>query len=421
MLTFCILAILWICEGFKVNLGLSKPSNALPRVTQVNKNLQLPVWPVVPGFVSLFIEKFLKLPALAKPIYNFFGGRVTPMSPDELSPFLLLVHHKHSFSPFDPFRIITRFFLPEGFPAHPHSGFDTVTYCLEGGLKHRDSEGLAMVYGNGDVQWMRAGRGTIHEEMWDVEKKAKHQKFELYQIWVDLPESMKYLKPQVNLLKADKIPLHVCSETGTQTKVICGNVAGTRGPGSEDGISQSPLAILHSMVPKGQKVKFTIDVDDDNDNDYNSVDGKDNVSLGPLVALCYVREGGLYVNTDTNENLLLMSGDTLHTIWPTYSNNDKKDLNKKKANLEIQATSTEPLDILVLIGRSVATLSGAKSGPFVCSDEVSLRKVTRAFNRINARGGFWDHKSNNEDWLKIVEEIDLQGVLKEELELDLDT
>ncbi len=80
------------------------------------------------------------------------GGRVIPMSfmssadgintRQSLSPFLLLVHHQHSFMPLDPTRTITNLFLPEGFPAHPHSGFSTVTITLDGGLKHRDSEGI---------------------------------------------------------------------------------------------------------------------------------------------------------------------------------------------------------------------------------------------------------------------------------------
>ena len=71
-----------------------------------------------------------------------------------LSPFLLLVHHQHSFMPFDPTRTITNLFLPEGFPAHPHSGFSTVTITIDGGLKHRDSEGIIMDYGDGDTQCM---------------------------------------------------------------------------------------------------------------------------------------------------------------------------------------------------------------------------------------------------------------------------
>jgi len=64
--------------------------------------------------------------------------------------------------PLDPFRAFTKFILPEGFPAHPHSGFGTLTYTINGGLKHRDSEGLAMTYKNGDAQWMKAGRGKAY-------------------------------------------------------------------------------------------------------------------------------------------------------------------------------------------------------------------------------------------------------------------
>lgn len=101
----------------------------------------------------------------------------------ETSPFLLLVHHTHSFMPLDPLRLATSLFLPEGFPAHPHSGFDTVTYCIEGGLRHRDSEGLKMTYGDGDTQWMRAGRGVIHEEMWDTGGYWNFKKIEIFQLW----------------------------------------------------------------------------------------------------------------------------------------------------------------------------------------------------------------------------------------------
>ena len=87
--------------------------------------------------------------------------------------------------------------MPEGFPAHPHRGFETVTYVLPGrtGLTHRDSEGCKMRYGDGAVQWMTAGRGMLHEEMWDT--GAGTTDAELYQLWVNLPPASKLVPPRV--------------------------------------------------------------------------------------------------------------------------------------------------------------------------------------------------------------------------------
>ena len=120
----------------------------------INPTLKIPVWPVYGGVVAQFSDWLGGSNSLTGVILDKVGGRVVPMtlSDQKLSPFLLLAHHCHSFIPNDPMRTITNLIQPEGFPAHPHSGFSTVTYCIEGGLNHRDSEGQAMSYGDGDVQ-----------------------------------------------------------------------------------------------------------------------------------------------------------------------------------------------------------------------------------------------------------------------------
>ena len=109
----------------------------------VHQPLKLPVWPVWSGIIAQFAD-WLRLPDLSEFIVNRIGGRVIPMqlsayeslNRQSTSPFLLLVHHSHSFTPLDPFRAITRALLPEGFPAHPHSGFDTGQVTL---LSHSHS------------------------------------------------------------------------------------------------------------------------------------------------------------------------------------------------------------------------------------------------------------------------------------------
>ncbi|GMI39372.1 hypothetical protein TrCOL_g10671 [Triparma columacea] len=121
--------------------------------------------------------------------------------PTTCSPFLLLVHHRHRFSKFNPVvRWASKLLLPEGFPCHPHRGFETVTICMRGGMKHRDSVGVKQHYGvgnnkAGDSQWLRAGEGIMHEEMWDGEEEQ-----ELYQIWVDSPRDEKMAEPRVECL-----------------------------------------------------------------------------------------------------------------------------------------------------------------------------------------------------------------------------
>ena len=94
----------------------------------IHSPLKLPVWPIWSGVIAQ-VADWVGLHSVVNTLVNTVGGRVIPMQllGFETSPFLMLVHHSHSFSPFDPFRYLTRLLLPEGFPAHPHAGFDTGT------------------------------------------------------------------------------------------------------------------------------------------------------------------------------------------------------------------------------------------------------------------------------------------------------
>jgi len=159
--------------------------------------MRLPVWPVQNGLLCLLLD-LLRLKDVANWVETKFGGRVCPMSldPSFTDPFILCVHHRHSFTPWDPIRPIFRLLLPDGFPAHPHRGFETATYILQGGLRHRDSEGLKQEYTDGCVQWMTAGQGVLHEEMW-LTDRVQH---ELYQIWVNLPRRSKMCQPRIQML-----------------------------------------------------------------------------------------------------------------------------------------------------------------------------------------------------------------------------
>ena len=160
-----------------VLLGACAPTAfglSTPRVpNRIVRHTRLPVWPAWQGLALGVLSQIPPLRGVADRLEDAFGGRVCPMQfdPNQADPFILLVHHRHAFRAFDFLRpIFSAVIMPEGFPAHPHRGFETVTYVLPGraGLTHRDSEGCKMRYGDGAVQWMTAGRGMLHEEMWDT-------------------------------------------------------------------------------------------------------------------------------------------------------------------------------------------------------------------------------------------------------------
>jgi redox-sensitive bicupin YhaK (pirin superfamily) len=110
-----------------------------------------------------------------------------------------------------------------GFPGHPHRGFETVTIVRRGLIDHSDSLGAAARFGGGDVQWLTAGKGIVHSEMFPLLDKTNRNPLELFQIWLNLPHADKLVDPHFSMLWADRIP--VIRETGTEITVIAGAIA----------------------------------------------------------------------------------------------------------------------------------------------------------------------------------------------------
>ncbi len=135
-------------------------------------------------------------------------------------------------NPLDPFLLFDNFAFnqprqgpPVGFPMHPHRGIETVTYMLEGGVFHRDSLGNADLIGAGDIQWMTAGGGILHEEM---PRQDENGMVFGFQLWVNLPARLKWTRPRYQGITAAGIPR--LEDSGTTVRVIAGEVDGVRGP-----------------------------------------------------------------------------------------------------------------------------------------------------------------------------------------------
>jgi redox-sensitive bicupin YhaK (pirin superfamily) len=150
---------------------------------------------------------------------------------------------------FDPFLLFDHFAFNEpregalqGFPTHPHRGIETVTYMLTGLVHHRDSLGNSGVIGAGDVQWMTAGRGILHEEM---PRLSEEKNIFGFQLWVNLPAAQKMTGPRYQEVKENQIP--IVESAGVRVRVIAGTYAQIDGPIKD--ITADPLYLDVSLQP----------------------------------------------------------------------------------------------------------------------------------------------------------------------------
>jgi quercetin 2,3-dioxygenase len=159
-----------------------------------------------------------------------FGFHEVP----RLDPFLLL----------DDFRSNRPDFYIKGFPWHPHRGIETITYVLQGEVEHGDSLGNRGIIGSGDVQWMTAGRGIIHQEM---PRGGQDKVLAGFQLWANLPAAQKMMGPRYREVGRDQIP-GIETGTGANVKIIAGNVSDTEG--AIRGVVTEP-AYLDVSIPAG--------------------------------------------------------------------------------------------------------------------------------------------------------------------------
>jgi quercetin 2,3-dioxygenase len=168
------------------------------------------------------------------------------------------VHLRRAFgfgntSDFDPFLLLDDFrndvpaeYLA-GFPWHPHRGIETITYVLAGTVEHGDSMGNRGAIAAGDIQWMTAGSGIIHQEMPKGDGQGRMHGF---QLWANLPAALKMTAPRYQEVKAKDIPV-VTDDDGTEARIVCGKFWGAAGP--VDGIAADPMYLDISVPPNRKR------------------------------------------------------------------------------------------------------------------------------------------------------------------------
>jgi redox-sensitive bicupin YhaK (pirin superfamily) len=161
---------------------------------------------------------------------------------------------------FDPFLLLDDFRndrpdeYKAGFPWHPHRGIETITYVLAGNVEHGDSLGNRGNLGAGDVQWMTAGRGILHQEMPQGDPQGRMHGF---QLWANLPASLKMTAPRYQDIKAAEIP-EIVDDDGSVVRVVCGDFWGRRGP--VEGVAADPR-YLDVSVPAGKRKTLPVELD----------------------------------------------------------------------------------------------------------------------------------------------------------------
>lgn len=196
------------------------------------------------GGTSSSVPRHVQTIVAAEPASDGAGVRLnrsiaTATLPD-LDPFLLL----DEFNTENPDDYIA------GFPEHPHRGFETVTYMIDGNMRHRDTSGGEGVLRSGGVQWMTAGRGIVHSEM----PEQVDGKMQGFQLWVNLPSRLKMTAPRYQEFAPDEIP-EVAAGDGARIRVVAGTHGGVTGP--VDGVHGDPV-YLDITLPQGASVDQSV-------------------------------------------------------------------------------------------------------------------------------------------------------------------
>lgn len=245
-------------------------------------------------------------------------------------------------SEFDPFLLLDEIgptdLIPgkqKGFPDHPHRGFETVTYLLEGKFEHKDSQGHTGIINSGDVQWMTAGSGVIHSELPEKEFSKYGGKLHGFQLWVNLPKSNKMMKPRYQEIPRSKIPTVTTEDGNVIVKLIAGESLGSKAV--IDTIT--PIMYMHFKLESGSSIVQPIP------KEYN--------------VFAYIIKGKGIVERNNN-NKIIERGNLV--IFDKYG---------KEVYIKAVEDSKIPLELL-LIGGIPIREPIARYGPFVMNTQQEI-------------------------------------------------
>ncbi len=233
---------------------------------------------------------------------------------------------------------------PKGTPWHPHRGFETVTYMIDGVFDHQDSQGGGGTITNGDTQWMTAGSGLLHIEAPPEWLVVKGGLFHGVQLWVNLPREEKWVAPKYQDLRSSELGLTTTADAGALVRVIAGDIGGRTGPGT----TYTPMAMLHASIAPGARLDVPWEVE------FN--------------ALVYVLSGegtvGAEARPISGGQLAVLGAGDFVTV----------------AAAETQESRHPMLEVLVLGGRPIRQ-PVAWAGPFVMNTKAEVLQAYEDFQK----------------------------------------
>ncbi len=282
-----------------------------------------------------------------------------PAANDQLGPAASLAGRSlgQDFDGIDGWRMYHGQVVP-GFPAHPHRGFETITYVRQGLVDHSDSLGAAARYGRGDVQWMTAGSGIVHAEMFPLLDRDLPNTAELFQIWINLPAADKMVDAHFSMLWDHDIPRHIVTDDqgrAVEVTVIAGLI-GTQQPPSPPPASwasrvDADVAIWHIVMEAG--TRFTL----------------------PAAA-----------DAQTNRTLYVFAGERLHIDDEPIAASTGAVVDCTR---DIVLTADDSTEILMLQGRPLGE-PVAQYGPFVMNTRAEIQQAFDDYQRTQFGGWPWD-------------------------------
>jgi len=264
----------------------------------------------------------------------------------------------------DGFRMYHGSHIP-GFPYHPHRGFETITINKEGFVDHTDSLGAAGRFGEGDVQWMTAGKGIQHSEMFPMLEEDKGNPLEIFQVWLNLPKASKFVEPHFKMLWQDMVPEVTHTEDGktTRVNVIAGQLGEVKAP--------SPTPDSWAANPDHGVVVFTIKMDANATWKLPSADKQ-----------------------QLNRTLYFYKGDSIELAGQKIANNH---LIKLNPNEDMLIKNGDKDGYFLLLQGKPINEPVARYGPFVMNTEAEIQEAFSDYRRTQFGGWPWPNQEQVHD------------------------